>query len=147
MIPNLSTVYFSACNLTVSLVAFAARHQVLVWSRFFCDGFKTLFSMLSSLLFLTFFIAVIICYSKLSSRNKNKTNLISRYKHIRSDLFQYLFNCLFTNLFIHLSINIVNAAQSLQCYCKESRPHYIINAVSYYQCYTSLPIMHYITND
>ena len=134
MIPNLSTVYFSACNLDASLVAFAACYQVLVWSRFFCDSFKTLFSMSSSLLFLTFFIAVIICYSKLSSRNKNKTNLMSRYKHIRSDLFQYLFNCLFIYLFIHLSINIVNAAKYLHCYCKESRPHYIINAVSYYQC-------------
>ena len=147
MILNLGTVYFSTCNLTASLVAFAARHQVLVWSRFFCDGFKTLFSMSSSLLFLVFFIAVIICYSKLSIRNKNKTNLVSRYKHIRSDLFQYLFNCLSIYLFIHLSINIVNAAQYLQCYCKESRPHYITNAVSYYQCYTTLPTLHYITND
>ena len=54
------------------------------------DGFKStdLFSISSSLLFLIFFIAVIVWFSKLSSTNKNKTNLISCYKHVCFDLFQ-----------------------------------------------------------
>ena len=88
MIPNFGMVYFSAWDLTASRVAFAAHHQVLVWLDSFEDGFKKFFSISLSLLFLIFFIAVIIWFSKLSITNKNKANLISCYKHVRSDLFQ-----------------------------------------------------------
>ena len=88
MIPNFGMVYFPACNLAASSAAFAARHEVLVWIRFFCDGFKNPFSISSSLVFQIFSIAVIIWLSKLSITNKNETIIISCYKYVRSNLFQ-----------------------------------------------------------
>ena len=148
MIPNFGMVYLSAWNLTACRVAFAARHQVLVWSRFFCDGFKTVFSMSSSLLFLIFFIAVIIWYSKLSIRNKSKTNLISRYKHIRSDLFQYLFNYLSIYLSIYTSTlsmlhYIFNATVKNLGRIISSTLYHIINATLHYQNCITLPMINY----
>ena len=100
--------------------------------------------MSSSLLFLVFFIAVIICYSKLSIRNKNKTNLISRYKHIRSNLFQYLFNCLSiypsTLSTLH---NIFNATVKNLGRIISPTLYHIINATLHYQHCITLPMINY----
>ena len=121
MIPNFGMVYLSAWNLTACRVAFVARHQVLVWSRFFCDGFKNLFSISLSLLFLIFFIAVIIWFSSYPLQTKIKLILspaTNTFASIYFNNFSILYLCIFLSIYpstLSMLRYIINATVNNLC--------------------------------